>query len=222
MTASGSGDWPQGYTGKWQDETGLVYFGFRYYVPEVGRWLSEDPIGEEGGVNLYGYVGGIVTSRIDVLGLVDLSYEDPTTPLGKWEPSYHPKEYFTVTGHTFENNGFITNNANNGYLPGQRVYPKQIAEDMVKKGYDGTKPVLFIVCDSVGGNFRPMAQDVANELAKHFNKKIEVLAPTTGIGPKMKTLPNPKDSTKPIKVPIMGAELQLQEGGRLKKLIGEP
>ncbi len=34
------------------EETGLVYYGYRYYVPSLGRWLSRDPIGEEGGNNL--------------------------------------------------------------------------------------------------------------------------------------------------------------------------
>jgi len=33
------------------------YYGFRYYVPETGRWLNRDPIEETGGLNLYGFVG---------------------------------------------------------------------------------------------------------------------------------------------------------------------
>ena len=36
-----------------KDENGFFYFGYRYYVPELGRWLSRDPINEEGGINLY-------------------------------------------------------------------------------------------------------------------------------------------------------------------------
>lgn len=38
-------------------ETGLYYYGHRYYNPSTGRWLSPDPLGEAGGVNLYGFVG---------------------------------------------------------------------------------------------------------------------------------------------------------------------
>ena len=37
-------------------ETGLVYYNFRYYNPELGRWLNRDPIQEWGGSNLYGFV----------------------------------------------------------------------------------------------------------------------------------------------------------------------
>ena len=36
--------------------TGLYYYGYRYYDPLTGRWPSREPIGEKGGVNLYGFV----------------------------------------------------------------------------------------------------------------------------------------------------------------------
>lgn len=35
------------------DETGLLYYGYRYYLSTWGRWLSRDPIGERGGRNIY-------------------------------------------------------------------------------------------------------------------------------------------------------------------------
>ncbi|MFN8609407.1 MAG: RHS repeat-associated core domain-containing protein, partial [Vulcanimicrobiota bacterium] len=40
-----------------KDPTGLYYARQRYYAPELGRWLSADPIGFSGGLNLYGYCG---------------------------------------------------------------------------------------------------------------------------------------------------------------------
>jgi len=30
------------------DETGLVYYGYRYYSPELGRWINRDPLGDSG------------------------------------------------------------------------------------------------------------------------------------------------------------------------------
>jgi RHS repeat-associated protein len=48
---------------------GIYYYGYRHYSPELGRWLSRDPIGEEGGVNLYGMVGNDAVNSWDVLGL---------------------------------------------------------------------------------------------------------------------------------------------------------
>jgi uncharacterized protein RhaS with RHS repeats len=50
-------------------ETGLYYYGYRYFDPLTGRWMSKDPIGEEGGLNLYGFVGNDEINTIDYLGL---------------------------------------------------------------------------------------------------------------------------------------------------------
>jgi uncharacterized protein RhaS with RHS repeats len=44
-------------------------YGYRYYDPVTGRWPSRDPIEEEGGINLYGFVQNAGTNWIDVLGL---------------------------------------------------------------------------------------------------------------------------------------------------------
>jgi RHS repeat-associated protein len=60
-----------GYTGREYDEyTGLMYYRARFYDPQIGRFISEDPIGFEGGdVNLYGYVWSNPLSYRDPLGL---------------------------------------------------------------------------------------------------------------------------------------------------------
>ena len=42
------------------DETGLVYYNYRYYSPSQGRWTKRDYIEEIGGINLY-----VVTSNYD-------------------------------------------------------------------------------------------------------------------------------------------------------------
>ncbi len=59
-----------GFSTKYTDsETGLCYYGFRYYDPVTGRWPSRDPIEEEGGLNLYGFVGNDAVNSGDFLGL---------------------------------------------------------------------------------------------------------------------------------------------------------
>jgi hypothetical protein len=45
-----------------------VRSGYRFYNPSTGRWLNRDPIGEQGGVNLYAMVGNNAVNFIDLLG----------------------------------------------------------------------------------------------------------------------------------------------------------
>ncbi len=57
------------YTGREQDTAGLYYYRNRYYSTGTDRFISEDPIGLRGGVNLYSYVGGDPISAVDPMGL---------------------------------------------------------------------------------------------------------------------------------------------------------
>ena len=59
----------------WDDETGLGYWGYRYYSSRMGRWISRDPLEEEGGINLYSYLDSQPLALIDPLGERQYSYE---------------------------------------------------------------------------------------------------------------------------------------------------
>ena len=70
---------PIRFSTKYQDDdSGQNYYGYRFYNPNPGRWLSRDPVGERGGVNIYSFVYSDPNDRIDVLGLFDGS--SPITP----------------------------------------------------------------------------------------------------------------------------------------------
>ncbi len=61
---------PFRFSTKYQDdETDLLYYGYRYYNPSTGRWPNRDPLQEKGGANLYGFVGNNPCSLVDSLGL---------------------------------------------------------------------------------------------------------------------------------------------------------
>ncbi|MCH6257436.1 RHS repeat-associated core domain-containing protein [Puniceicoccaceae bacterium K14] len=63
-------DNPIRYSTQYTDkESGLVYYGFRFYDPTKGRFLTRDPIGEAGGANLYRFVGNDSVNRVDRWGL---------------------------------------------------------------------------------------------------------------------------------------------------------
>jgi RHS repeat-associated protein len=58
------------------EESGLIYYGYRYYNPQTGKWISKDPIGEAGGLNLYGFVVNSPLINIDPLGDETRAYWD--------------------------------------------------------------------------------------------------------------------------------------------------
>jgi len=49
--------------------TGFSYYGFRFYAPQWQRWVRRDPVREEGGLNLYGFVNNNPIAYFDALGL---------------------------------------------------------------------------------------------------------------------------------------------------------
>ena len=58
------------FQGQFEDtETGWLNYGYRYYIPSLGRWSCKDPIGERGGWNLYGGAGNSPLNQVDLLGL---------------------------------------------------------------------------------------------------------------------------------------------------------
>ena len=59
-----------GFTGhRWRSIEGVWLTLYRAYDPEAARWISEDPIGTKGGLNMYGYVAARPTTSWDPLGL---------------------------------------------------------------------------------------------------------------------------------------------------------
>ena len=94
------------FSGNYADaETGLVYYGHRYYDAAMARFLNRDPIGVAGGENLYGIAGGDTVNRWDRLGLAD-----------NYNPSY------TVYLPRVEiNSTYLPSNPTRGNLPTTQV-----------------------------------------------------------------------------------------------------
>jgi RHS repeat-associated protein len=70
LSASGGGSTTNSYayTGRETDGLGVDYYRARYYNPNTGRFLSEDPFGFGGGINLYAYTANSPTNWSDPFG----------------------------------------------------------------------------------------------------------------------------------------------------------
>ena len=71
-----------------------------YYDPAQGRWCSRDPIGENGGVNLYGFVGNRSVDRFDIRGLEEGRAPDGKAVLGR-TPARFPFDDWNVPLHVW-------------------------------------------------------------------------------------------------------------------------
>jgi len=65
-------------------ESGLLYYGYRYYNPGTGKWLNRDPIEERGGTNLYAFVDNASPNAIDAMGHILIAVDG--TDSRKWRP----------------------------------------------------------------------------------------------------------------------------------------
>ncbi|HAS82554.1 MAG TPA: hypothetical protein DCS43_07765, partial [Verrucomicrobia bacterium] len=69
QTGSLADDNPFRFSSKYLDgEVNLYYYGYRFYSPETGRWVSRDPIGERGGWNIYAFPKNNPIDSWDLLG----------------------------------------------------------------------------------------------------------------------------------------------------------
>ncbi|WGK89436.1 RHS repeat domain-containing protein [Pseudomonas migulae] len=74
------------YSGKERDACGLYYYGFRYFAPWLGRWVSADPAGSVDGLNLYCFCGNNPVCRTDSDGRMRGPFEEAVDAFLEIEP----------------------------------------------------------------------------------------------------------------------------------------
>ena len=71
VAAEGDVTQPIQWSSEYNDEElGLVYYNYRHLNPHDGRWISRDPIKEQGSWNLFAFVGNKIFNQSDILGLI--------------------------------------------------------------------------------------------------------------------------------------------------------
>jgi len=130
------------YTGREQDATGLYFYRARYYDPLIGRFISEDPLGFEGGnVNLYGYAQNSPTNLVDPFGLLDNA--SPWEVGWEWLTGGGPRSHHFTDGDPFtellrdhQHIKDLINGVCNGTLPQKGPFPYEL------KGPEGVPKYL--------------------------------------------------------------------------------
>ncbi|UOG74198.1 DUF6531 domain-containing protein [Hymenobacter tibetensis] len=154
---------PFRYQGQYEDvETGLYYNRFRYYDPESGNYISQDPIRIFGGASLYAYVPD-PTSWLDEWGLA-CTRQKPRLDNGNTKEGWQHIDERHITGNSPKGPGDlfapgtsrqqIQKGANKVVAKGKRVSDpnKQIQTFEKKIVINGRKDLVRVVTDSHDGN----------------------------------------------------------------------
>lgn len=111
-------DCPFRYQGQYEDvETGLYYNRFRYYDPEAGSYISQDPAGLKGGWEFYAYVKDPCT-WIDPFGLARIHTSGNVAVSAYPGPAVGGIEYAPLHAHVVEG----------------KAETRVLMEDYIKKG----------------------------------------------------------------------------------------
>ena len=160
---------PFRYQGQYEDvETGLYYNRFRYYSPESGTYISQDPIRLAGGLAFYGYVMDC-NGWIDPWGLNIFDYTSPYQTRYNPEFPYRPDPQFSIDTSIFPNgtptaNGGIRNNIK-FWEEWEKLNPESLSENNRWKIGHGFSPII----DDIWIEFFPEHSEYKGEKLIHHH-----------------------------------------------------
>ncbi|WP_072080552.1 RHS repeat domain-containing protein, partial [Yersinia pseudotuberculosis] len=160
------------YSGKERDTTGLYYYGYRYYQPWLGRWLSADPAGTIDGLNLYRMV------RNNPIKLVDRDGLQPDKIIGLENYAEYLEETIEDESEFLE----IAQGIGAAFLDASLILPEAIArlrdesladenEILIRKFLPDQEVDFSRIKDELLDRFDNM-EDMINEVIENRNTKI--------------------------------------------------
>ena len=189
------------------DELGLIYYNYRHLNPHDGRWISRDPIMEQGGWNLFAFVNNNSIINFDYLGKGYLARR----PLAHTAFTHDGEKYYTIHGHVYKAEGlsiqyshfFFEDETNIGYFPDglhednsegeeRKLYIKIrdklddcILREAIKKTppkpYSLTRFTIKIACEEQSTLYQVnnMGQIIPVPVSRNVIKIIQVINPDT-------------------------------------------
>jgi RHS repeat-associated protein len=149
------------FSSKMQDpESGWSYYGYRYYNPNYGEWVSRDPIEEEGGLGLNVWVSNDPANSYDLLGMSELWGKGRTALSSVKTPVINFNRckcaITIVAGHTY-----ATDEQTGKPIPGSGLYGEAaLWADYQSKGLLKCAKVCFVGCHSKELNDAANAKDM--------------------------------------------------------------
>ncbi|MDR3564237.1 MAG: RHS repeat-associated core domain-containing protein [Negativicutes bacterium] len=106
---------PFRFSTKYQDdESDLLYYGYRYYKVSTGTWGNRDPIGESGQLNIYSFIFNNPVGMVDVMGFFPYDLTPPTVVASGGQIVGPPLKTNTAKGNVIK-----------GVVVGQKQYPRK-------------------------------------------------------------------------------------------------
>lgn len=162
-------DCPFRYQGQYADiETGLYYNRFRYYAPEEGMYISQDPIGLHGGKVIYGYVKDSAT-------WVD------TSGLAPWENGGFNEWFNKASVDDIAQNKDAVSSALRGSGGKHEMFPVSMAGKAKELGFTAeeikaltvdTDKITFTGVTDRAGNLIPDGGHHGSRAGRHFHNKL--------------------------------------------------
>jgi RHS repeat-associated protein len=146
-------------TKPYDPQTGLSNFGFRYYNAGLGKWLTRDPLGEKGGINLYGFVGGNPVNFVD--------------PLGLEQVFLFPINNFTNISHLLgaasfpDTPGLMQVHGHGSQYTVAGMSAEALAEKLQAAGWEPGMPVVLYACNTAKGK-----NNIARQLAQILKTRV--------------------------------------------------
>ena len=178
---------PCRFSTKYTDvETGLAYYGYRYYNSGTGRWTSRDFLEEVGGEHLYGYVHNDALNYVDPEGLnlyaIDGTGNDENAQsnvrkfVNRYDPANGPSRYYRGVGDPTDN-GWIGEFMGGAFGAGAAGIVKAVVGQVCEDYHKDQDIKIDIVGFSRGAA-------IANEIAAELQKKgcacaVQGLSPQT-------------------------------------------
>jgi len=148
-------------------ESGLYYFRARYYDPQTGRFLSEDPIAYSGGTNLYAFVLNNPINFTDPLGL-EVGFWEGLIPIwGSGKKAYEDFEcgrygWALVNGALAVSDVFLVKAAVTSVVKlGGNLLLKEVEEQAVKEG-------IYEFTSTSGKTYVGQSGDIDRRLLEHI------------------------------------------------------